>query len=125
MEDVLGPYIARRLLLAIPSLLFVSLVIFSLVRLIPGDAVMARVAESGFVSPETLEKMRGELGLDKPFFAQYADWLSHLVRGDLGISLWTREPVLPSILERMRVSLEISVLAVSVAFVLAIPLGVI
>lgn len=121
----MGPYIVRRLLLAIPSLLFVSLVIFSLVRSIPGDAVMARVAESGFVSPETLAQMRTELGIDKPFPVQYANWLGHLVQGDLGTSLWTRDPVLPTILQRMKVSLEISILAVAIAVVLAIPLGVI
>lgn len=121
----MGSYIVRRLLLAIPSLLFVSLIIFSLVRLIPGDAVMARVAESGFVSPETIAQMRTELGIDKPFPVQYANWLGNLVQGDLGTSLWTRDPVLQTILQRMKVSLEISVLAVAIAFVLAIPLGVI
>ncbi len=118
-------YIAQRLLFAIPSLLFVSFVIFSLVRMIPGDAVMARVAESGFVPAETLQQMRSELGIDKPFAVQYVTWVAHAARGDFGTSLWTREPVLPAIVHRMNVSLEISLLAVSVALLLAIPIGVI
>lgn len=121
----MAQYILNRLLLAVPSLMFVSLVIFSLVRLIPGDAVMARVGETGYVSPEVLQQMREELGLDKSFLVQYADWASKAVRGDFGTSLWTREPVLPTIISRMNVSLEIAILAVSWAVVLALPLGII
>ena len=121
----MAQYIANRLLLAVPSLLFVSIVIFSLVRLIPGDAVMARVGETGYVSPDVLQQMREELGIDKPFVVQYVDWASKVVRGDLGTSLWTREAVLPTILGRMNVSLEIAVLAVSWAVILALPVGII
>lgn len=121
----MAQYIANRLLLSVPSLVFVSLVIFSLVRLIPGDAVMARVGETGYVSPEVLQQMREELGIDKSFLVQYVDWASKAVRGDLGTSLWTREAVLPTIIGRMNVSLEIAVLAVSWAVTLALPLGII
>lgn len=121
----MAQYIMNRLLLAVPSLMFVSLVIFSLVRLIPGDAVMARVGETGYVSAEVLQQMREELGLDKSFLVQYADWAGKAVRGDFGTSLWTREPVLPTIISRMNVSLEIAILAVSWAVILALPLGII
>jgi len=117
-------YIIRRLILAIPSLIFVSFIIFSLLRLIPGDAVVARLAESGYVSPEDLAKMRAQLGLDRNFFVQYFDWASHAIRGDFGQSLWTSEAVLPSIIRRMGISLEIAVMAMSVAIMIAIPVGV-
>lgn len=120
----MSQYILRRLVLAIPSLIFVSFIIFSLLRLIPGDAVIARLAESGYVSPEDLQKMRAQLGLDRNFFVQYFDWAFHAMRGDFGESLWTSEEVLPSIIRRMGISLEIALMAMSVAIAIAIPVGV-
>ena len=66
-------YIIRRLLSAIPSLVLVSVIIFSLVRLVPGDVVMARLAEGGYADDEELAKMRAELGIDRPFVVQYID----------------------------------------------------
>jgi peptide/nickel transport system permease protein len=110
--------------LAIPSLIFVSFIIFSLLRLIPGDAVVARLAESGYVSPEDLAKMRAQLGLDRNFFVQYFDWAFHAMRGDFGQSLWTSDAVLPSIIRRMGISLEIGMMAMFVAICVAIPMGV-
>lgn len=121
----MGKYIVRRLMLSVPSLLFVSLVIFSLLRILPGDVVMARIAESGYITDEALAQMRAQLGIDRPFVVQYADWVSHAVRGDLGRSLWSNDPVLPTILVRMKVSSEIAILGMSTAIMVAIPLGVI
>ena len=117
-------YILTRLLFAVPSLLFVSLVIFSLLRLIPGDAVMQLLADSGGATPELLHRMRVSLGLDQPFAVQYVVWLSHLIRGDFGRSLWTAQPVLPLVLGRMKLSLEIAIMAITIAVAIAIPLGV-
>ena len=86
-------YITKRAILAVPTLFLVSVVVFSLMHLIPGDAVIARLQEVGIVTEETMHAMRHELGLDKSFYQQLGDWLRGLGRGDLGQSLWTREPV--------------------------------
>src|SRR5688572_2684046 len=112
-------------MLSIPSLVFVSLIIFSLLRVIPGDVVMARIAESGYITDEALAQMRKQLGIDRPFAVQYLDWASHAVRGDLGNSLWSNEPVLPKIMGRMKISFEIAILGMTTAMLVAIPLGVI
>jgi peptide/nickel transport system permease protein len=118
-------YIARRILLAIPSLLLVTLFIFSLVRLLPGDVVIARVAEGGFADEEQLAKMRADLGIDRPFVTQYLDYLGGLVRGDLGNSLWTSDPVRSQIASRLGVSIRLAVMALLMAIIIAIPLGIV
>ncbi|MCC7366335.1 MAG: ABC transporter permease, partial [Dehalococcoidia bacterium] len=120
----MGQYILRRLLLAIPTLLVVSILVFSLVRLVPGDVVMARLSESGYVTPEQLAEMRAELGIDRNPVVQYLDWASGVVRGDFGKSLWDDNEVLPTIVGRMGISMEIAVFAILTAVCIAIPLGV-
>lgn len=120
----MGQYILRRLLLALPTLFVVSVLIFSLVRMVPGDVVMARLAESGYVTPEQLAEMRAELGIDRNPVVQYLDWLSGVVRGDFGKSLWDDNEVLPSIVSRMGISMEIAFFAISIAVLVAIPMGV-
>jgi peptide/nickel transport system permease protein len=120
----MGQYILRRLLLAIPTLFVVSVLVFSLVRLVPGDVVMARLSESGYVTPEQLAEMRAELGIDRNPVIQYLDWASGVVRGDFGKSLWDDNEVLPTIIGRMGISMEIAVFAILTAVCIAIPLGV-
>ena len=117
-------YIIRRLISAVPSLVLVSIVIFSLIRLVPGDVVMARLSESGYVTDEDLAEMRAELGLDRGFVEQYLSWGGGVIRGDFGTSLWTGESVLPKIATRMRVSIQIAAMAIVLSVFLAIPLGV-
>jgi peptide/nickel transport system permease protein len=121
----MGQYILRRLLLALPTLVVVSVLVFSLVRLVPGDVVMARLAESGYVTPEQLAEMRAELGIDRNPVVQYLDWASGVVRGDFGKSLWDDNEVLPTIIGRMGISMEIAFFAISIAIMVAIPMGVI
>ena len=118
-------YIIRRLLSAIPSLVLVSIIIFSLVRLVPGDVVMARLAEGGYADEEQLAAMRADLGIDRPFVTQYIDWASKAIRGDFGESLWDSKPVLPTIAQRMRVSIQIAIMAIIISIGIAIPMGVI
>ena len=118
-------YIIRRLLSAIPSLVLVSIIIFSLVRLVPGDVVMARLAEGGYADEEQLAAMRADLGIDRPFVTQYIDWASKAIRGDFGESLWDSKPVLPTIAARMRVSIQIAIMAIVISVGIAIPMGVI
>ena len=121
----MGTYIFRRILSAVPSLIIVSVLIFSLLRLVPGDVVIAQIGESGYATPEDLDRMRHELGLDRNPVVQYVDWASGLLRGDFGRSLWTSEKVLPTILHRMGISVQIAVMAMIVAIAFAVPLGVI
>ena len=118
-------YLLRRLLLSIPTLFVVSLIIFSLVRIIPGDAVLARIEENSFVPPEALEQMREELGLNEHPVPQYFRWVGGVLIGDFGKSLRTEDPVLPTIKKRMGVSIEIALMAMAIAIVIAVPLGVI
>jgi len=118
-------YILRRLLLALPTLVVVSILVFSLVRLVPGDVVMARLAESGYVTPEQLAEMRAELGIDRNPVVQYLDWAGGVVRGDFGKSLWDDNEVLPTIVDRMATSMEIAFFAIVIAICIAIPMGVI
>jgi hypothetical protein len=89
---VLKRYVAKRLLIAIPSLLIASLIVFTLPRLIPGDAVQLMLAEKSYA--KDIDELRAKLGLDRPLYVQYFEWAGRVVRGDLGESLWTRRPVL-------------------------------
>lgn len=120
----MATYVIRRLLASIPSLFVVSIVIFGILRLIPGDVVMARLSENGHATEEDLARMRAELGLDENFFTQYFEWSTSLLRGDFGQSLWTSQDVFPTIVDHMWVSIEIALLSMGIAATLAISLGV-
>src|SRR5215813_14399241 len=120
----MGVYIAKRAVLAAPTLLLVSVLVFSLMHLIPGDAVIARLQEIGVVTDETMNAVRHELGLDKPFYQQMRDWLWGLMRGDLGQSLWTREPVADRLVAAIPISAELALGGLTLAVLIAVPLGV-
>jgi len=115
-------YVLRRLLVAIPSLLIASLIVFSLPRLLPGDVVQLMLDEKAY--GKDLEDLRAKLGLNQPIHIQYVAWLGQLARGDLGQSLWTSRPVLQELTLRLPVSLELGVLALLFAIVIAVPIGV-
>jgi len=117
-------YITKRAILAVPTLFLVSVVVFSLMHLIPGDAVIARLQEVGIVTEETMHAMRHELGLDKSFYQQLGDWLRGLGRGDLGQSLWTREPVADRLVAAIPISVELALGGLMLAVLIAVPLGV-
>jgi peptide/nickel transport system permease protein len=118
-------YIARRFLLFIPTLLLVSLGVFSLLRLIPGDAVMAQVASSGMVPKANLDAARHQLGLDAPFIVQYLRWLGGIVHGNLGTSLVAKQSVLGQLRRALPVTAELAVLALIASTAIAVPLGVV
>ncbi len=120
-------YILRRLMLMVPSWLGVSIVIFTLMRVVPGDAAAMMVqAETGVIEDqENYEQMRHFLGLDRPIHEQYASWLWGAVRLDFGKSLWTKKPVIQEIATRLPVSLEITFLAITISLLVAIPIGVV
>jgi len=119
---VLRRYVAKRLLIAIPSLLIASLIVFTLPRLIPGDAVQLMLAEKAYA--KDLDELRAKLGLDRPMYVQYFEWAGRALRGDLGESLWTRRPVLEEIGQRLPVTLTLAGLALTFALAIAIPVGV-
>ncbi len=117
-------YIVRRLLLMIPTLLGVAILIFVLMRVVPGDIVQLRyAADGGSVAAEVLAAERARLGLDKPLWRQFVDWTGGLVRGDLGTSMWTGRPIAYEVSIRFQVSLQVAIMATLLAVTLSIPLG--
>jgi peptide/nickel transport system permease protein len=119
---VLRRYLARRLLVAIPSLIIASVIVFTLPRLIPGDAVQLMLAETSYA--KDMDELRAKLGLDRALHVQYAEWLGRAVRGDLGESLWTRRPVMQELAQRLPVTAELALYATLIALVIALPIGV-
>ena len=115
-------YVLRRLVIAIPSLLIASLIVFTLPRLIPGDVVQLMLEEKAY--GRDLEDLRAKLGLDRPIPVQYVDWVRRLAGGDLGESLWTHQPVLGELARRMPVTLMLGFLAIVVAVVIGVPIGI-
>jgi len=119
-------YIVKRLLLMIPTLLGVAVLIFFLMRVVPGDIVELRFAgESAFAQKENLDKERARLGLDRPLWEQFLTWMLGIVRLDFGTSMWTGAPILEEIKLRAALSFQLAVMATIIAVVLAIPLGVV
>ena len=119
-------YILKRLLLMIPTLLGVAVLIFLLLRVVPGDIVELKYAGVGaFVTKETLDIERARLGLDKPIFQQFLDWIWGIVRLDFGTSMWTGRPITYEIAIRFQLSLQLAIMATIVAVLLSIPLGMV
>jgi len=116
-------YVLRRLLVAVPSLLIASLIVFTLPRLIPGDVVQLMLQEKAY--GKDLEDLRAKLGLNRPIPVQYVDWLAAVARGNLGESLWTRQPVLNELARRLPVTAILGVMALGVAILIGIPVGVV
>ncbi len=116
-------YVLRRLVVAVPSLVIASLIVFTLPRLIPGDVVQLMLEEKAY--GRDLEDLRARLGLNRPIPVQYVEWLGRVVRGDLGESLWTRRPVLEELARRVPVSLELGLLALCFSVAIALPVGII
>jgi peptide/nickel transport system permease protein len=115
-------YLIRRVLLGLVALLGLSLLAAGLIRIVPGDFLMAQLAESGNVAD--LAAARAQLGLDRPFLVQYVSWLGGVLRGDLGTSFWSRRPVMQDLLQALPVSVELAVLAMLLSMLVALPVGI-
>ncbi|MCX6539107.1 MAG: ABC transporter permease [Acidobacteria bacterium] len=115
-------YLARRLLLTIPVLLGVATLVFLLIHLVPGDPAQSMLGEGA--APQEVAALRSRLGLDQPMPVQFGRFITGLVRGDLGTSLRTGEPVAASITSRMPATAELAIAAMVVALLIAVPLGV-
>jgi peptide/nickel transport system permease protein len=117
-------YTVNRVLLTIPTLLGVAVLVFFMLRIVPGDIVEVKLrGDGGAVTQETVEMERHRLGLDKPLMVQFKDWMIGVVTFDYGISMWTERPVMEEIAIRLELSLEVAILATLVAILLAVPLG--
>ena len=123
MSRGIGRYVAKRLLLTLPTLLVVAALVFSVVRLIPGDPAQVMLGEAA--DPEAVAALRREMGLDQPLWVQFLTWLGQVVQGDLGRSIITGEPVGSLVLERFGVTATIVVAAIALATLLAVGLGLV
>ena len=115
-------YIGKRLLVAIPTLLIISIFVFSLQKLLPGDPVLAMAGEER--DPATIEFLREKYRLNDPVPLQYINWLGGVVTGDFGISLRTNQPVLELIGQKLPVTIQLAVMAMFFAIVIGIPIGI-
>jgi peptide/nickel transport system permease protein len=119
-------YTAHRILLMIPTLLGVAVLVFVMLRLMPGDVVELRLlAEGGSVSEAALDAERARLGLDLPLWQQFVNWMTGIFVGDFGISMWTGRPIIQEILPRLELSMQVAIMATVLATLIAIPLGTI
>ncbi len=117
-------YVVRRLLLMVPTLLGSTILIFSLMRLVPGDIVDVIMGSDIIMSNEERMTIRAWFGIDQPAYVQYANWLGKAVQGNLGTSFRSSQPVLGMILQRVGITAELAILSVFLSTLIAIPLGV-
>ena len=116
-------YLIRRLLTIVPTLVFVSMLIFGLQQLLPGDPAIILAGEEQ--DPSVVAYLRAKLHLDEPLPVRYAYWIGGVLQGDLGESVRTQLPVLDLILQKLPVTLELALLAMLIALVIGIPAGVV
>src|SRR5713226_8487451 len=116
-------YILRRLLQIVPTVVMITRVVFVMMRSVPGDPVVILLGDA--YTEEDAVKVRQEYGLDKPVLVQYSIWLGKLVQGDWGTSILSGRPVLKDVLVRLPVTLELIVLSMGVALIIAIPAAII
>jgi len=120
-------YIIRRLLLIIPTVIIVTIIVFCAARFIPGSVVELMASQHGEAQDIelTMQMIRHQLGLDVPIYVQYFRWLGAVFRGDLGQSLWTEQSIGEDILQRVPISIELGILAIITALIVALPIGII
>ena len=115
-------YIARRALSTIPVMLVVALVVFLLLHLTPGDP--AAVIAGDYARPEDIARIRAQLGLDKPLYVQFVTWLSAVLSGDLGVSIFSNLPVSQLIAQRLEPTIALSISTIVLSCLIAVPMGV-
>jgi peptide/nickel transport system permease protein len=120
----MAPYLFRRLLYFIPVIFLVTLVVFSITMLLPGDPALAFLGEANMRDKVAYEAMRTELGLDRPLPVQYVRWLGKALQGDLGRSVRTHEAVAAALAARLPVTLELAAVSLGIALLIAIPVGI-
>ncbi len=124
----MNAYITKRLLLFLPTLILVSILVFVLIRIVPGDPALARLAGQGGqgnFTQQQLDNLRDRLGTDRHIVVQYGDWIWDMLRLDFGVSSFYDTPIVDDIKDKFPVTLELSFLALLMATVFAVPLGTI
>ncbi len=119
-------YIFNRLMIAVPTIIGITILIFLAMRVLPGDPlaiIMSESTGSYVLDAEELAAARASLGLDKPLYVQYLSWMGEVVRGDLGSSFWTKEPISALILRRGPITMQIALMAVFFSWLIGVPLG--
>ena len=117
-------YTISRILFMIPTLIGVAVLVFFMLRVVPGDVVEVKLrGDGGTVTQEVIDMERRRLGLDKPIIYQFGDWMIGLAKLDLGKSMWTERPVIEEIAIRLELSLEVAILATIFAILISVPLG--
>ena len=117
-------YTVKRILMTIPTLFGAAVLVFFLMRLIPGDICELRLAGTGgFFDPAAVEQCRVEMGTDRPALIQFADWIWGFVQGDFGKSMWTGRPIAEEIASRFALSLQVAIMATIFSVLIAVPLG--
>lgn len=119
-------YILRRLLIALPTLIGITILIFIAMRILPGDPLATIEGENiGTIqlTPEQLAKARASLGLDRPYHEQYLTWMRDVVSGNFGTSFWRGEPLIELIARRAPITIQIAVMAVLVSWIIGLPVG--
>jgi peptide/nickel transport system permease protein len=122
----MSQYILRRILIAIPTLIGISILIFIAMRVLPGDPLAVVTSESAgtkVLSEEELATLRASLGLDKPYYVQYLQWMGEVLSGKLGTSFWTKEPIRDMILRRGPITAEIALMAIFFSWLVGVPIG--
>ena len=117
-------YIVQRVLLMVPTIILVVTLTFGLMHIVPGDAVLAQIEEGTNLRPEQMELMRERLGLDKPLYVQYGEWMWGLLKFDAGVSLFTGRPVMDQLLRAIPISIELILFSQILSITIAIPIGV-
>jgi peptide/nickel transport system permease protein len=120
----MGAYLIRRLLLMLVTLFGMSILIFVMLRLVPGNITDIIFDSAGFVNPAAKKKIERQLGLDQPIVTQYVSWISGLARGDLGYAYVSEKPAIEEILPRIPVTAKLAVLALVFSVLFGVPLGV-
>ena len=125
----MGNYAVRRVFLFIPTLLLATILVFALFWIVPGDAAMMLLTgdedAAGKVTNEDIDRLREKMGLNRPIHVQYSAWVWDLMKGDLGTSLWYKTPVIDDLKDRFPVTIQLATMALLMAFVAAVPLGII
>ena len=116
-------YIIRRIIKIVPTVLIVATIIFFVLRLGPGDPAVAILGDGA--TAEALNKLKSDLGLDKPIFVQYYNYLFQLIKGDFGVSLFTNSPVLYELIRALPNTLELTIWGIMIAVIIGIPAGMV
>jgi len=116
-------FIGRRILVAIPTIILISIFVFSLQQLLPGDPILAMAGEER--DPETIEYLREKYGFNDPIPVQYVKWVSGVLQGDLGISLRSNQPVTELLLQKLPVTIQLAVMAMIFAIAIGVPMGIV